>query len=394
MYAAMIPRPGHLRTIRRLLAANPVVAILGARQVGKSTLARQVGATMRGRVRLFDLEDDRDRAVLADPFRALEGLRGLVVIDEVQHAPDLFRSLRVLADRPRTPARFLVLGSASEKLLRQTSESLAGRIAFHELPGLSLEEVGPDRLDDLWLRGGFPRSFLARGDAAGLRWRRDFVRTFVERDLPQLGVTLASETISRFYSMLAHRHGQLWNGAELARAFGVSGATVRSWLDLLCATFVARRLLPWHENLAKRQVKSPKVYVSDSGLVHALHGIETTEDLERHPVVGASWESLAIETVVSRLGARREQCYFWATHQGAELDLLVVAGTHRRGFEIKRSTAPTLTPSMRIALKDLRLDRLEVIHAGRDAFEMGERVHAVPLHRVGELVDPLGARDS
>ncbi len=390
----MIPRPGHLRTIRRLLAANPVVAILGARQVGKSTLARQVGATMRGRVRVFDLEDDRDRAVLADPFRALEGLRGLVVIDEVQHAPDLFRSLRVLADRPRMSARFLVLGSASEKLLRQTSESLAGRIAFHELPGLSLDEVGPDRLDDLWLRGGSPRSFLARGDAASLRWRRDFVRTFVERDLPQLGVTLASETISRFYSMLAHRHGQLWNGAELARAFGVSGATVRRWLDLLCATFVARRLLPWHENLGKRQVKSPKVYVSDSGLVHALHGIETTEDLERHPVVGASWESLAIETVVSRLGARREQCYFWATHQGAELDLLVVAGTRRRGFEIKRSTAPTLTPSMRIALQDLRLDRLEVIHAGRDAFEMGERVHAVPLHRVGELVVPLGARES
>jgi len=391
MYAAMIPRPGHLRTIRRLLAANPVVAILGARQVGKSTLARQVGATMRGRVRLFDLEDDRDRAVLADPFRALEGLRGLVVIDEVQHAPDLFRSLRVLADRPRTPARFLVLGSASEKLLRQTSESLAGRIAFHELPGLSLEEVGPDRLDDLWLRGGFPRSFLARGDAASLRWRRDFVRTFVERDLPQLGVTLASETISRFWSMLAHRHGQLWNGAELARAFGVAGATVRSWLDLLCATFVARRLLPWHENLGKRQVKSPKVYVSDSGLVHALHDIETHEDLERHPVVGASWESLAIETVVSRLGARREKCYFWATHQGAELDLLVVAGTRRRGFEIKRSTAPTLTPSMRIALKDLRLDRLEVIHAGRDAFDMGERIHAVPLQRVHELVEPLGA---
>jgi hypothetical protein len=385
----VILRAAHVRAVLGLLRRSPVVAILGARQVGKSTLARQVVARSRGPSRIFDLEHDPDRAALADPARALGSLRGLVVLDEVQHLPELFRTLRVLADRPRGPARFLVLGSASESLLRQSSESLAGRIAFHDIGPLALDEVGAGALDALWFRGGFPRSFLAPDDAESLRWRRDFVRTFVQRDLPQLGVTIPSATLARFWSMLAHVHGQVWNGAELARAFGVSHATVRRWLDLLCATFVVRLLPPWHENLSKRQVKSPKVYLADSGLVHALHDIEDADALVRHPVVGATWESFGIESVVRRLGARRDQCYFWGTHQGAELDLLVVAGGRRLGFEFKRTSAPEVTPSMRIALADLGLERLDVIHGGTAEFEMGERIRAVPLARVLRAVRPL-----
>lgn len=385
----MIQRAAHVRAVLTLLQRSPVVAILGARQVGKSTLARQVVAKTRGPSRIFDLEHDPDRAALADPGRALGALRGLVVLDEVQNLPEVFRALRVLADRPRRPARFLVLGSASESRLRQSSESLAGRIAFHDLGPFALDEVGPGALDALWLRGGFPRSFLAPDDADSLRWRRDFVRTFVQRDLPQLGVTIPSATIARFWSMLAHVHGQVWNGSRLASAFGVAHTTVRRWLDLLCATFVVRLLPPWHENLAKRQVKSPKVYVADSGLVHALHDIADADALEGHPIVGATWESFGMETVVRRLGARRDQCYFWGTHQGAELDLVVVAGRRRLGFDFKRTSAPTVTPSMRIALSDLHLERLDVIHAGTTEFEMDERIRAVPLANVLRAVSPL-----
>jgi predicted AAA+ superfamily ATPase len=389
----MIRRSAHARAVSRLLSVSPVVAILGARQVGKTTLARQIAARRRGPSRVFDLENDDDRAALADPMRVLSPLRGLVVLDEVQHAPELFRTLRVLADRPKRPARFLVLGSASERLLRQSSESLAGRIAFHELPPLGLDEVGRRRLDRLWLRGGFPASFLAMDDDESLRWRKDFVRTFVERDLPQLGVTIPAATMSRFWSMLAHVHGQVWNASRLAAGFGVSHTTVMRWLDLLTATFVVRVLPPWQENLGKRQVKAPKVYVADTGLLHAFHDVATVDRLEGHPVAGPSWESLGIDAVVSRLGARRDQCFFWATHQGAELDLLVVAGGRRLGFEFKRTSAPTLTPSMRIALADLRLDGLVVVHAGAREFPMAERVRAVPLARVSELVKPLaGAR--
>lgn len=385
----MLPRTAHVRTVLSLLQRSPVVAILGARQVGKSTLAQQVVAKTRGPSRIFDLEHDPDRSALADPSRTLGALRGLVVLDEVQNLPGVFRTLRVLADRPRRPARFLVLGSASESLLRQSSESLAGRIAFHDLGPLALDEVGPGTLDALWLRGGFPLSFLAPDDAESLRWRRDFVRTFVQRDLPQLGVTIPSATMARFWSMLAHVHGQVWNGSKLASAFGVAHTTVRRWLDLLCATFVVRTLPPWHENLAKRQVKSPKVYVADSGLVHALHDIADADALEGHPIVGATWESFGIETVVRRLGARRDQCYFWGTHQGAELDLLVVAGRRRLGFDFKRTSAPAVTASMRIALSDLRLERLDVIHAGTMEFRMDERIRAVPLARVLAAVRPL-----
>lgn len=385
----LIRRLRHLNQLQGLLERYPVVGILGARQVGKTTLARELIAGRPEAPTFFDLEDPADLARLAEPMLALRDLRGLVVIDEVQRRPDLFPVLRVLADRPARPARFLVLGSASPDLLRQSSESLAGRIYYHELSGFAMDEVGVAARDRLWLRGGFPSSFLAESDAASAEWRRGFVRTFVERDLPQLGVAIAPEMLRRFWTMIAHYHGQVWNGAELARSFGVSEPTVRRYLDLLTSALVLRRLQPWFENLGKRQVRSPKVYVADSGLLHALLNLETREDLEGHPKVGASWEGFALCELSVRLGARPEESYFWATHAGAELDLLVVRGGRRLGFELKRTDAPRLTPSIRTALADLKLERLDMVHAGEHTFPLGERVRAVALGRLYEDLEPL-----
>lgn len=387
----MIARDSHLIAVRGLLARNPVVALLGARQVGKTTLARELaGATRRSE--FFDLERAADVARLTDPELALGSLRGIVVLDEIQRRPDLFPALRVLADRPRSPARFLVLGSAAPELLRQSSESLAGRIAFHELPGLTLTEVGANALDRLWLRGGFPRAFTARSTSESAAWRRDFVRTFLERDVPQLGIGIPSVTLERFWSMLAHYHGQIWNASEFGRSFGVSHHAVRRYLEALEGTFMLRVLRPWAENLAKRQVKSPKVYVRDSGLLHTLLDIDDSNHLERHPKVGASWEGFVVEALIQRLGARADQCYFWATHSGAELDLLVIDGTRRFGFEVKRTTAPGVTPSMRHALSDLGLTRLDVVHAGTETFPLAPSVRAVAAHRLLDDVEPLSKR--
>lgn len=372
-----------------MLRSNPVVAILGARQVGKTTLAGEVAKAWGGSVHTFDLEDRDDLAALREPKATLAHRTGLVVLDEIHRLPEIFQTLRVLADRPGTPARFLVLGSASIDLLRQSSETLAGRIAFHDLPPLSLSEVGPRNLERRWLRGGFPRSYLAQDEATSADWRRTFTRTFLERDLPDLGIRLSSESMSQFWSMLAHWHGQVFNASELARAFGVAHTTIQRWLEALVGTYVVRLLRPWHENIAKRQVKSPKVFVADTGIAHSLLGIETYDDLLRHPKVGASWESLAIETVTARLGARPDQCWFWGTHASAELDLLVVAGRKRLGFEVKRTTAPSVTESMKIARADLGLDRLEVIHGGSRTFPMGDRIRAVALDRVLTDIEPL-----
>ncbi len=385
----MIERVADRDRIEDLLHRFPVVAILGARQVGKTTLARVIADRHDGESHVLDLESPRDLARLADPLTALEGLRGLIVLDEVQRAPEVFPVLRVLADRDGPPARFLVLGSASPDLARQSSESLAGRIAHHYLGGFALDEVGADALDRLWLRGGWPRSFCADDVGHSAEWRREFVRTFLERDLPQLGIGVAAATMRRFWTMLAHYHAQTWNGAELARALGVAQSTVRRYLDQLEATFVVRTLRPWRENLKKRQVKSPKVYVADPGLLHTLLGVETRDDLLGHPKVGASWEGLAVHAIVRRLGARPDECHFWATHAGAELDLLVVRGALRLGFEMKRTVAPTVTRSMHVALADLRLDRLDVIHAGKDTYPLTDRIRAVALRRVLTDVAPL-----
>ncbi len=368
---------------------HPVVAILGTRQVGKTTLARRFLAHHPGPATVLDLEDPEDLGRLENPMLALRPLRGIVVIDEVQRRPDLFPILRVLADRPDLPARFLVLGSAGPDLLKQSSESLAGRIAYCELEGFTLDEVGEESLDRLWLRGGLPKSFLAGSDADSFEWRRNFVQTFLERDLVQLGIRIPSPTLRRFWTMIAHYHGQIWNGAELARAFGVGGTTVSRYLDVLTGALVVRQLLPWYENLQKRQVRSPKVYIADSGLLHGLLGLGTKDDLESHPKVGASWEGFGLAEIMARLGARQEEGFFWATHGGAELDLLVVRGRRRLGFEFKYTDAPRMTRSMHSALADLGLDRLDVVHAGRHTFPLSENVRALALARVWEDLEPL-----
>jgi uncharacterized protein len=385
----VIERPAHLARLRSLLNQFPVVGLIGSRQVGKTTLAKALAAGFTGEVTHFDLENPRHLYRLEDPMFALESLGGLVILDEIQLRPELFPVLRVLADREGAPARFLVLGSASPLLLRQTSESLAGRIAYHELDGLSLEEVGRERGDALWLRGGFPRSYLAESDAASGLWRQQFIRTYLERDLSELGIQLPSTTMRRFWAMLAHYHGEIWNGSELARSFGVSQKTVRGYLDTLCSTFMAKRLEPWYENLAKRQVKAPKIYLADSGILHALLGLESRDDLLGHPKVGASWEGFAIGEVVAHLGARPEECFFWKLHSGAELDLLIRSGSSHRGFEIKLTTSPRVTPSMISALENLELEDLVVIHAGAESYRLTSRIRAVALARLGEDIAPL-----
>jgi len=376
----MIQRRKHVQAVRDLMRQFPVVAMIGARQVGKTTLARQVippGA--RPRPTVFDLENPGDLSGLSEPLLALESLKGPVVIDEVQRCPELFQVLRVLADRPKRPASFLVLGSASPALLRQSSESLAGRIAYYELKPFSLDEVGPRAVNRLWLRGGFPRALLADTDGQSLTWRLEFIRTYLERDLPQLGVRVPAATLQRFWAMLAHYHGQVWNGSEFARSFGVTDTTVRRYLDLLSSCFLVRQLPPWYENIGKRQVKAPKVYIADCGILHALLNLETAHMLETHPKVGASWEGFALGTITILLRARPEECYFWATHGGAELDLLFRRGTTKVGFEFKRTDAPFVTKSMRSALEDLRLDHLYIVHPGSRSYPLDRRVTALAL---------------
>ena len=385
----MIQRSTQVAALESLLRQFPVVAIVGARQVGKTTLSRQLVGRRQGPTTRFDLESPEDLSLLADPLLALGPLAGLVVIDEVQRRPELFASLRVLVDEPGVRRRFLVLGSASPDLLRQSSESLAGRIAYHELTGFSPDEIGPSQSSRLWCRGGFPRSFLARSDAASLAWRRELIRTYLEREIPALGLRLPAPTLRRFWMMLAHYHGRLWNSSEFARSFGVAHTTVQRYLDVLAATFMVRQLPPWYENIGKRQVKAPKVYIRDSGVLHALLGLGTARDIASHPVVGASWEGFALDAVVSRLGAHPDECFFWATHSGAELDLLVVRGRRHLGFEFKRTTTPGVTRSMRTAAEDLGLAELCVVHAGRESGYLATGIRAIAFDRVSADLKPL-----
>lgn len=382
----MVKRTPHLQVLGRKLRDNPVTGLLGPRQVGKTTLAGQIAASWPGPSHRFDLEDERDLQRLTAPLEALESLKGLVIIDEVQRRPDLFPTLRVLADRRPVRAKFLVLGSGSPEMIKQSSESLAGRISYHELPGLSLAEADRADYKRLWLRGGFPRSYLASGEPASREWRRDLVKTYLERELPGLNFRVPAAAMRRFWSMLAHRHGQVWNSSDFARSFGVSDKTVRGYVDVLADTFMVRVLRPWHENLSKRQVKSPKVYFRDSGLLHLLTGLEDFGQLQNHPLCGASWEGFALEQTIQLARAWDEHCYFWATHQGAELDLLLVRGRRRVGFEFKHSRSPGLTPSMKTALGDLNLDHLWVVHPGAEAYSLGKRVTAIPLTALGRGV--------
>jgi predicted AAA+ superfamily ATPase len=371
----MIARPRLIESVRQALARSRVVALLGPRQCGKTTLAGQLVAP--DSLNYFDLEDPASLARLDEPMTALGGLKELVVIDEIQRRPGLFPVLRVLADRVPLPARFLILGSASPALLRQSSESLAGRIAYVEMGGFSLEEVGWDAHVPHWLRGGFPLSFLAEDDARSALWRGDFIRTFLERDIGQAGLSAPAATLLRFWTMVAHYHGQIWNNAQIASSMSVGGKAVRRYLDLLTDLYMIRQLQPWHANIKKRQVKSPKVYFRDTGLLHYLLGIRTEKDLLTHPQCGASWEGYVIEETLKAV--QPDETFFWATHQGAEIDLILLKAGHLLGVECKRIDAPSLTPSLRIAREDLRLERIAVVYPGVKRYPLAQWVEAVPL---------------
>jgi predicted AAA+ superfamily ATPase len=383
----MIQRPRWLAEIRAALKRSRVTALIGPRQAGKTTLARQI-VPQESRA-YFDLEDPRSLARLAEPMTALAPLRGVVVIDEIQRRPDLFPILRVLADRRPPPARFLILGSASPDLLRQSSETLAGRLETVTLSGFGLDELGADALHRHWRRGGFPPAYLARSEQASFVWRQQFIHTFLERDLPQLGITIPAVTLLRFWTILAHYHGGVWNAAEAARSLGATEPTARRYVDLLAGLFMVRQLQPWHENLKKRQVKAPKVYVRDSGLLHALLGLASEREILSHPKAGASWEGYAIEETLRVV--RPEAAYFWATHTGAELDLLIFKGGRRYGVEAKFQDAPRLTPSMRVALTDLGLDHLTVLYPGDLRYDLDRRVTVAPLAQLASGKIDLGA---
>ena len=384
--SAMIERSRLQASIARALKRSRVVGLVGPRQSGKTTLARQIVAA--DSTNYFDLENPTSLARLAQPITALEELRGIVVIDEIQRRPDLFQVLRVLADRKPLPARFLILGSASPNLLRQSSESLAGRIEIIPVGGLSLDEVGVPSLNRHWQRGGLPLSFLARTNDDSFAWRQQFIQAFLERDMLQLGISIPASTLLRFWTMVAHCHGSIWNAAEPARSLGIGESTVRRYLDLFTGLLVVRQLQPWHENLNKRQVKAPKVYIRDSGLLHVLLGIRTEKELFTHPKIGASWEGYAVEEALSQL--EPDQTYFWATHQGAELDLLLFKNGRRLGIEIKRADAPTLTPSMRSALADLKLEQLIVLYPGSQEYDLERGVRVLPISALaGSTVETL-----
>lgn len=411
----MVERRNLLRRLVEALDRYPVVTLLGARQCGKTTaaaavarlaadvsarssgvggLARSVSgrSSRRGRsgprwsapapIR-YDLENPVDLARLANPFTTLSAERGLVILDEVQTMPALYPILRVLADRPRRPARFLLLGSASPELVTGISESLAGRAAMLEMAGFDLREIGSASLDRLWLRGGLPRSYLARNDAESLEWRDHYIRTFLERDIPQLGISIPAAALRRFWTMIAHFHGQIWNAAEFARALGSSESTARRYLNLLTGAFVVRQLQPWHANIRKRQVKAPKVYVRDTGVLHALLSIASRRDLMGHPKVGASWEGFALEQALGLFGVR--DVYFWRTHAGAELDLYIPRGSERIGLEFKFTDAPVMTKSLHVAIEDLNLTRAYVVYPGSTRYRIADRVEAVPIGRLPEI---------
>lgn len=380
----MIPRPRALDRITHAFSTHPIAALLGPRQCGKTTLARLIAE--REPCTYFDLENPVDIRRLSAPMKTLEELSGLAIIDEIQRRPDLFELLRVLVDRPKSPVRFLILGSASPYLVKGVSESLAGRVGFIDLAGFDLGEVGVQQCNQLWLRGGFPPSFLAPDDSASMAWRDDFIRTFLERDIPQLGITIPAETLRRFWTMIAHYHGQVWNGAQLARSLGTSENTARRYLDILAGAYMTRVLPPWFENLRKRQVKAPKIYLRDSGLLHALLQMTTAPDLQSHPKLGASWEGFALEQVIGALGNR--DVYFWATHGGAELDLLVRSADKHYGFEFKYADAPGASRSMHVAIEDLRLEHLWVVYPGQQEYSLDDKISAIPIDAVPTLKLP------
>ena len=372
-----VERKQDIKAVQNLIDSFPVTAILGPRQCGKTTLARSFKAQHS-----FDLENPRDEAILEHPQLALENLKGLIVIDEIQRKPDLFTLLRFLVDSNHDQ-KYLILGSASRDLIRQGSETLAGRIAYYQLGGFRLDDVGAGTLAGLWLRGGLPRSLLARTDEESFMWRRQYISTFLERDIPQLGFSIPARTLRRFWTMLSHYHGQLLNHAELARSFGVSDMTVRKYCELLEGAFMIRLLQPWAINIGKRVVRRPKLYLRDSGLFHALMSMETMEQVQSNPKLGASWEGFALEMISQALNMDEQDVYFWRTHSGSELDLYWQKGTRNWGVEIKYQDAPRLTRSMRIAIDSLKLDRLWIVYPGKKSYPVAADIHVLSLNDIG-----------
>ena len=383
----MLPRTDYLRQLEVATSRSPVTALLGPRQCGKTTLARQLAASRKST--FLDLESEPDVRRLANPELVLGSLDGLVVLDEIQRMPRLFNALRVLVDRAECRSRFLILGSVSPELVRGVSESLAGRVEFIELAGFDLAETGVETSMRLWLRGGFPRSYLAAADSDSMAWREGFIRTFLERDIPQLGITIPAAAMRRFWTMLAHWHGQTWNASKLGRSMSLTDKTVRSYLDLLTGTYMVRQLHPWFENVAKRQVKAPKVYFRDTGLLHALLDSHDDGVLLATPHVGASWEGFAIEQILRAV--RSSNAWYWATHGGGELDLLIFDKGRRIGFEVKFNEAPEVTHAMREVARVLSLDHLYVVCPGRDAYPVAARISVLPVLDVANLRQRLDA---
>lgn len=379
----LIKRLQLLHKIEIGLKRVPVTALLGPRQCGKTTLAHMVAIERQGYA-YFDLENPLDITQLENPMRSLERLKGLVIIDEIQRMPALFKVLRVLSDRRPLPARFLILGSASFELIEKSSESLAGRIEFVDMGGFSISEVGLDKSERLWFRGGFPNAFLAKKERDAESWRENFIRTFLERDIPQLGLRIPALTLRRFWTMVAHYHGQIWNGSEIGASLGIAHTTTRQYLDILTGAFVVRQLPPWFENVGKRLVKSPKIYVRDSGIFHSLLRIPDLKNLETHPKLGASWEGFILEQILMQTGDR--DAYFWATHAGAELDLVLIRKGKRWGFEFKLSDAPTVTKSMRIAIDDLNLRHLWIVYNGKKSYTLDKKIDCIGLKELSSVL--------
>lgn len=381
-----IRRKPEIETLKKLLKGNPITAILGPRQCGKTTLSRQFSSLWKSNVIVFDLENPRDVQRLQDPLLSLEGAKGLVVIDEIQRLPNLFPVLRVLVDRSKE-AKYLILGSASRDLIKQSSESLAGRISYLEIGGFSLEHVGNQNAQRLWIRGGFPRSYLASSEAISYKWRQDFIATFLERDIPQLGLKIAAKSLRTFWGMLAHYHGQIFNASEIGRSLAVSQHTAQRYLDLLSGTFMVRQLQPWYYNTKKRLIKRPKIYFRDTGILHALLSLEEKKDVLSHPKLGASWEGFALEEAIKGMGLREEEAFFWGVHTGAELDLVFEKKGKLYGIEVKYSQAPSLTPSMRFALKGLSLKHLWVVYPGEEKYSLNQNITVVPLTSLNNVIE-------
>lgn len=371
----MLQRLDYLKRITTALKRNPVVGLLGPRQCGKTTLAREF--LPADSTNYFDLEDPISLARLENPMLALKSLEGLVIIDEIQLKPEVFSILRVLSDRSNSNTKFLVLGSASPQLVSAASESLAGRIETIEVTPLNTIETGQENEPLLWLRGGFPRSYLASDDEASKTWRQNFIHQFLERDIPRLGIKVSPTNLRRFWMMLAHYHGQIWNGAEIGGSLGLTAQTMRSYLDILSETFMIRQLAPWHENLAKRQVKSPRIYFRDSGIFHTLMGIHDYQNLTLNPKLGASWEGFALEEILRLF--QPDDTYFWKIHSGPELDLLCFKDSKRIGFEIKYADAPKLTHSMQKSFELLKLDHLYVVHPGKHSYLLAPNIEVITL---------------